>query len=238
MLLAVAHEADDQGKATLSLEDISALTGLTPRTVMNSLGELYQLGELAHTQGGGKRNPNSYSILLGSHVSPESNPEVGSGFMESSSESRKFLPGKEEVSSSRAGVTTPVGSSNTSKKQASLPRSSAALQSVDVPEGAQEVVAAMTNAGMLVGWRLNEDEWDRVTALSERWGAERLVEIIARRWDPAQPPKSARYLLRIWADLPSQGPTDGPTSNVVPLRRDGGWKPFRAPEPSAYQNGF
>ncbi|QHC26356.1 hypothetical protein [Streptomyces sp. GS7] len=94
----------------------------------------------------------------------------------------------------------------------------------------------MTKAGMLVGWRLTEAEWARVTALSARWGVDQLVEFIARRWDPSRPPKSARYLLRIWADLPSQAPVDG-TGNVVPLRRDG-WKPFRSPDTSAYQNGF
>ncbi|WP_238783578.1 hypothetical protein [Streptomyces monomycini] len=71
-----------------------------------------------------------------------------------------------------------------------------------------------------------------------RWGAPRLVEIIARRWDADRPPQSARYLLRIWADLPSQTP---PTSagKVVPLRRAAGWQPYRNPsQPAAYENGF
>ncbi|GAA2929358.1 hypothetical protein [Streptomyces mexicanus] len=247
-MLALARAADDRGKASLSLEQLSGLTGLTTRAVKNCLTELYALGELAHTQGGGKGNPNSYSILLGTSSDTDSSTEAGNGFRASSSGSGKYKPGsgkfrpsKREVASSRIGVVTPYGSNNTSKKLACLPDSpDPAPTSVDVPEGAQEVVAAMTRAGMVVGWRLSADEWARVTALSAHWGADRLVEIIARRWDPARPPQSARYLLRIWDDLPMQAPADPPAGNVVPLRREpGGWRPFRNPaKPSAYQNGF
>ncbi|MEU3501699.1 hypothetical protein ABZ726_13290 [Streptomyces hundungensis] len=111
---------------------------------------------------------------------------------------------------------------------------------MEIPTGAQDLVSAMESAGMLVGWRLSESEWARVTALLARWGAERLVEVIARRWDPSRPPQSARYLLRIWDDLPSQLPAETAKDNVVPLRREtAGWKPFRNPaHASAYQNGF
>ncbi|GAB2787912.1 hypothetical protein GCM10027091_20650 [Streptomyces daliensis] len=112
--------------------------------------------------------------------------------------------------------------------------------SVEVPEGAKELVSAITSAGMIVGWRLDESEWARVTALADRWGPERLVELVTRRWNVDRPPQSARYLLRIWDDLPSSGPSTSSTENVVPLRRQpGGWAPFQnTAKPSAYQNGF
>ncbi|MBD0689400.1 hypothetical protein BG452_06310 [Streptomyces sp. CBMA123] len=97
----------------------------------------------------------------------------------------------------------------------------------------------MTGAGMVVGWRLTEAEWGLVTALSARWGHERLVEMVARRWNADRPPLSARYLLRIWADLPDQVPEPAAQTNVVPLRRSGTWVPFQnTAQPSAYQNGF
>ncbi|MBD0688485.1 hypothetical protein BG452_04855 [Streptomyces sp. CBMA123] len=98
----------------------------------------------------------------------------------------------------------------------------------------------MTAAGMVVGWRLTGAEWERVTALSARWGHERLVEMVARRWNADRPPLSARYLLRIWADLPDQAPAPAAQTNVVPLRRQPGTRvPFQnTAQPSAYQNGF
>ncbi|MFJ8385599.1 hypothetical protein ACIQ9Q_14005 [Streptomyces sp. NPDC094438] len=261
MMLALAREANDLGEAKLSLDEIAKLTNLTPRAITTCLGELSVLGELKYEPGGGRHNSNRYSLLLdalpGSVAAPqppaEDQGKGGSNFQEVASGTRKFeqetrksAPGKGEVSSSRArGVNTPYGSINTTNKQASsLPSQDSGNQrgpvSVDVPAGAQDVVAALEAAGMLVGWRLSEPEWERVTALSARWGTERLVEVIARRWDPARPPQSARYLLRIWDDLPSQVPAEAPKGNVVPLRREvAGWKPFRNPaKSSAYQNGF
>ncbi len=266
VMLALAREADDKGRATLTLDEISTLTRLTARSITKCLGELATLGELSHERGGGPSNPNSYSILLfnmGATHSTDSEKELPTPPPEASGEGRKFQEisplnsestaesgksphGNSEVSSSRArGGNTPYGSITTTKKQASLPGSSrenrpVAQDSVRVPEGAKALVTAITSAGMLVGWRLTESEWDRVTALAARWGHDRLVEMVARRWNADRPPQSARYLLRIWADLPSHAPAAAPQGNVVPLRRhSGGWVPFQnTAEPSAYQNGF
>ncbi|MFI2228213.1 MULTISPECIES: hypothetical protein [Streptomyces] len=261
-MLALAREADDKGRATLTLEKIATITRLTPRSITKCLGELATLGELSHERGGGASNPNSYSILLVNKVaetetevptSPSEAPGEGTHFQEAPSKksastaaSGKSLHRDSEVSSSRArGGNTPYGSITTTKKQASLPgsnRESRATnqESVKVPDGAKELVTAITGVGMLVGWRLTESEWDRVTALAGRWGPDRLVEMVARRWNADRPPQSARYLLRIWADLPSHAPAAASQGNVVPLRRQtGGWVPFQnTAEPSAYQNGF
>ncbi len=266
VMLALARESDDKGRSTLTLEQISVLTQLTARSITKCLGELTKLGELSRERGGGASNPNSYSILLSSDDTetpadsetelPSVHPEVpreGRRFQDVSSQnghsmdaSRKPLRQDWEISSSRTrGGSTPYGSTTT-KEQASLPKSGGEHQArlqgpVTVPEGAKDLVTAITNAGMLVGWRLTESEWDRVTALAARWGNERLVEMISRRWNNDRPPQSARYLLRIWADLPSHDPTAIPKGNVVPLLRQHprGWVPFQnTAEPSAYQNGF
>ncbi|MZD56803.1 hypothetical protein [Streptomyces sp. SID5606] len=265
VMLALAREADDDGKATLTLEEISTLTRLTPRSITKCLGELAKLGELSHERGGGASNPNAYSILLCSNgvgrvgsgkELPTPNPEdseEGARFQELPSQnsapeagSGKFQHTDLEVSSSRVrGGNTPYGSITTTKEQASLlgshrESSTVKQDSVKVPDGAKDLVTAITSAGMLVGWRLTESEWDRVTALAARWGNERLVEMVARRWNAGRPPQSARYLLRIWADLPSHAPAAASPGNVVPLRRQsGGWIPFQnTAAPSAYQNGF
>lgn len=265
VMLALAREADDDGKATLTLEEISTLTRLTPRSITKCLGELAKLGELSHERGGGASNPNAYSILLCSNgvgrvdsekelptPSPEDSEE-GTRFQELPSQnatpeaaSGKFQHTYLEVSSSRVrGGNTPYGSITTTKEQASLlgshrENSTIKQDSVKVPDGAKDLVTAITCAGMLVGWRLTESEWDRVTALAARWGNERLVEMVARRWNADRPPQSARYLLRIWADLPSHAPAAASPRNVVPLRpQSGGWIPFQnAAAPNAYQNGF
>lgn len=260
VMLALAREANDRGEATLSLDAISRLANLTPRAVTTCLNELSSLGELRYQRGVGRGNPNRYSILLGSlpasttapKATFQDQPNTGSNFQEDCSESGKLreetansATGRGEVSSSRPqGVNTPYGSINTSQEQASWLRRDSVSQrdpaSVDVPTGAQDLVSAMESAGMLVGWRLSESEWARVTALLTRWGTERLVEVIARRWDPSRPPQSARYLLRIWDDLPSQVPAETAKGHVVPLRREtAGSNPFRNPaHASAYQNGF
>lgn len=260
VMLALAREADDNGNATLTLDEIAVLTRLTPRSITKCLGELAKLGELSHERGGGASNPNTYSILLcraGDHSSekelPTLHPEVGTKFQEVTSQnpaseagSGKFQPTDSEVSSSRTrGGNTPYGSITTTKEQASLlgshrENSIDKQDSVKVPDGARDLVTAITSAGMLVGWRLTESEWDRVTALAARWGNERLVEMVARRWNADRPPQSARYLLRIWADLPSHASAATSQGNVVPLRRQPpGWIPFQnTAAPSAYQNGF
>ncbi|MFJ8625606.1 hypothetical protein ACIRD3_22530 [Kitasatospora sp. NPDC093550] len=265
VMLALAREADDQGRAILTLEEISRLTGLTVRSITTCLGDLASLGEISRESGGGRSKCSSYSILLGGQAGGSTEdtgtklPTSGSGvpqsgiiFQEGASgkstevpSTRKFLHAEPEVSSSRArGGNTPYGSITT-QKQASFPGTNlrevpAAQDSVEVPEGAKELVAAMTGAEMVVGWRLTEAEWDLVTALSARWGHERLVEMVARRWNTSRPPLSARYLLRIWADLPDQAPAAAAGTNVVPLRRQPGtWVPFQnTAQPSAYQNGF
>ncbi len=261
VLLALAREADDQGRASLTLKEISRLTGLTVRSITTCLGDLESLGELSRERGGGAANPSSYSILVGQAggtparegaelpTSDFHGPQSGKRFQEGTSRNLpgassrwQSLHGEPEVTSSRTpGGNTPYGSITT-KKQASSATSAALAgqDSVEVPEGSKELVAAMTAAGMVVGWRLTGAEWDRVTALAARWGQERLVEMVARRWNADRPPLSARYLLRIWADLPDQAPEPAAQTNVVPLRRQPGtWVPFQnTAQPSAYQNGF
>ncbi|MFH9649028.1 hypothetical protein ACH4MU_29865 [Streptomyces albidoflavus] len=243
VLLALAREADDEGNASLTLENLSVLTRLTPRSISKCLGELESIVEVRHQRGGGSSNPNSYSILLDS--------EERSSFQEVSShnpsievENTSHSPQKSEVPPSRTrGGNTPYGSITTKKEASLLNRVENAnnqQDGIEVPEGAKELVAAITEAGLIVGWRLTKSEWDSVTALSDRWGTERLVEMIARRWNSDHPPKTARYLLRIWADLPDHAPKGALQDNVVPLRRQPGkWTPFQnTANASAYQNGF
>ncbi|MGW2840563.1 hypothetical protein ACWCWD_22570 [Streptomyces sp. NPDC001493] len=260
VLLALAREADDQGRVALTLNEVSRLTGLTVRAITSCLRDLASLGELSRERGGGAAHPNSYLILLVDQAGAAAALEKvelpaspsGRNFQEEHSPNPpaanakwKLIQNDSEVSSSRThSGNTPYGSITTQKQASSagsnLREPSTESDSVEVPEGSKELVAAMTNAGMIVGWRLTGAEWGRVTALAARWGSERLVELVGRRWNADRPPQSARYLLRIWADLPSHVPTELSSGNVVQLRRPShGFVPFQnTAAHSAYQNGF
>lgn len=84
-----------------------------------------------------------------------------------------------------------------------------------VPDFAAELVEQMTAAGMVVGWRLGETEWFAVHAHIKRCGVPALVEFSRRRWNAADPPQTARYLTRVWSDLPSM---PEPTAGLPALR--------------------
>lgn len=77
-----------------------------------------------------------------------------------------------------------------------------------VPDFARDLVEQMTAAGMVVGWRLGDTEWFAVHGHIKRCGTEALVDFARRRWNPADPPQTARYLTRVWSDLPDM-PTPG-----------------------------
>ncbi|WP_431999283.1 hypothetical protein [Streptomyces sioyaensis] len=117
----------------------------------------------------------------------------------------------------RNGVTPPVrnGGSNgtpspspspaspTEKPASSAGARANAATGPQIPEFAQPLVDQMTAAGMVVGWRLTEVEWFAVHAHIKRSSIDALVEFARRRWNPADPPQTARYLTRIWSDMPS-----------------------------------
>ncbi|MFF3554623.1 hypothetical protein ACFYXL_14580 [Streptomyces tsukubensis] len=256
VLLALAREADETGRATLPVLKIAELTRLTARTITQCIKDLIGLGEISYRRGGGHSNPNSYSILLSGtgrretvgtgrfHTSKGTDfPEGASTKTNLRSGSGKSVQGSSKPSRVRV-VDTPYGSINNSKQASLLAQPSSSPEkpeppaggAVGVPSDAHQLVAALTTAGMLVSWRLSDAEWDRVTALSERWGPEALVDLAARRWNSAQPPRSARYLLRVWEDLPDELP--GVTGNVVPLCPGGARQTYRNQVPSAYENGF
>ncbi|MFI9344979.1 hypothetical protein ACIG0D_27490 [Streptomyces sp. NPDC052773] len=72
-----------------------------------------------------------------------------------------------------------------------------------IPDFARDLVDQMTAAGLIVGWRLSEPEWFAVHAHIKRSSVEAMVAFARRRWNPADPPQTARYLTRIWSDMPS-----------------------------------
>ena len=108
------------------------------------------------------------------------------------------------------------------EKQASKGARSAPATGPQIPDFARDLVDQLTTAGMIVGWRLSEPEWFAVHAHIKRTSVETLVAFARARWNPDDPPKTARYLTRIWSDMPSL-PKDAPAlpiavgADVLPL---------------------
>ena len=85
----------------------------------------------------------------------------------------------------------------------------------NVPAFAGDLVRQLTAAGMVVGWGLSEPEWFRVHAHIKRCGVEEIVQFTRDRWNPADPPRTARYLTRMWTEMPDM---DAPGSGLPALR--------------------
>lgn len=90
------------------------------------------------------------------------------------------------------------------------PTEKQASRGPDIPTFAVDLVEQMGAAGMDVGWGLSEPEWFAVHAHIKRCGVDRLVDHARRRWNPQDPPRTARYLTRVWADLADSPPEGTP----------------------------
>ncbi|WP_424212686.1 hypothetical protein ACN20G_11735 [Streptomyces sp. BI20] len=212
VLLALAHHADGRGVVTLSAREVADMTGLTDRSVFEGLKVLREAGEVKRTEHGrGHAVRNTYQLSLGPLADVTFSEPSSINREEASASVRGVQRSSDPEPASRTRVGgTPFGSTPHNKQASKL-----GSGSIDVPDGARPLVDAMEAAGMTVGWRLTLEEWKAVQTLVARWGVARLVDLAARRWkDPARRPQSARYLVRIWSDLPAITPP----ANVVPLR--------------------
>ncbi|MBA0053666.1 hypothetical protein E0L36_23195 [Streptomyces sp. AJS327] len=241
VMLALARHADTTGRVEISQTGLAQETLLTERTVRNCLAELVRMNELRVRREGSR---NEYQITLGAQsqrapagaAEEDASAECRTEYRKSETTTRNSVPEFGSAPSSRARADgTPFGSTPSSSKPASPGRS------VDeAPPTVRPLVDALSSSGMVVGWRLSEAEWTEVDTLVGRWGVPQLVDLAGRRWDSEHPPRSARYLLRVWGDLPEAPPTgaDGrSTSNVSAARA--GWRPYRNTTAiSAYENGF
>ncbi|WP_439675980.1 hypothetical protein [Embleya sp. MST-111070] len=70
--------------------------------------------------------------------------------------------------------------------------------------------------GMGVTWTLTAAERADVLALVARHGVPELVAHVRARWNPARPPRTARYLLRMWADLGTTTAPSTPAASAPP----------------------
>ncbi|MGW1840807.1 hypothetical protein [Streptomyces sp. NPDC002067] len=140
--------------------------------------------------------------------------------------------GHSQVNAIRNGVSNAAPSrprpqaSPTEKPASNARTNETAAIGPQIPDFARPLVDQMTTAGMVVGWRLSETEWFAVHAHIKRASVDALVEFTRRRWNPADPPQTARYLTRIWSDMPDL-PAGAPTQPALPAAAGGDVVPFR-----------
>ncbi|MEV6777025.1 hypothetical protein [Streptomyces syringium] len=62
-----------------------------------------------------------------------------------------------------------------------------------------------------MGWRTDSTDRASLRRHLERVPTARLVDAACRAWNPADPPRSIRYLIRVWDALPDV-PADAPAA--------------------------
>ncbi|MEU1674071.1 hypothetical protein ABZ752_18885 [Streptomyces roseifaciens] len=87
-----------------------------------------------------------------------------------------------------------------------------------VVEQLRPLADALDAAGVEVRWTLGLGEQRDAWHLVERHGVAALVDLAARRIVPGDPPKSARYWLKVWSDLDHAPARPATGTNVVPFR--------------------
>lgn len=107
-----------------------------------------------------------------------------------------------DASTARHGDAAPVPPRPAPSPASPTEKQASKTAGPQIPAFAVDLVEQMTAAGMVVGWRLGDTEWFAVHDRIKRVGIPALVEHARRRWNPQDPPQTARYLTRIWSDLP------------------------------------
>jgi hypothetical protein len=213
--------------------------GVIPKHVATMYGTARQIKALVdaglwHQPGHGcescaEVNANSYLI----HDYLEKNPsrnEVESARKAKSERQQRWREGKRkdqangpaghpvdgdvDASTARHGDAAPTPAqpspSQASPTEKPASRGTAPTGGPRIPDFAADLVQQMTAAGMVVGWGLADAEWFAIHDRIKRVGLPTLIDQARRRWNQADPPKTARYLLRVWCDLPdAAAPADG-----------------------------
>ncbi|MFC9700882.1 hypothetical protein ACFTWD_09345 [Streptomyces sp. NPDC056943] len=89
-----------------------------------------------------------------------------------------------------------------------------------IPANCEPLVVALTASQLVVGWELRPDEWFLIEALIARCGIPALVTSANASWQGARtPPRSGRYFLPAWRQLPDAAPAGTPVPALAPVRQ-------------------
>lgn len=118
------------------------------------------------------------------------------------SHSRPVVPPLEELHQEQAGYGEPA-------RIGDRPR---------IPEASRPLVDKITAQGMVVGWNLQSNEWFLLEALIRRCGVDALVVSAIGSWQGARKqPRSGRYFIPAWRDVPDALTPEGHQAETLPV---------------------
>lgn len=224
VLLAIADRADADGVAYAGTASLIRRTRAARSTVRDAVDTLLVSGELAVVEGrlgpGGEtvyrlplldvRGPVSGPGRLptraghrppGAGRRPRGGPTIGPGGTD-------YRPGGGPTIGPRGPATGPQNKRSSLQDEQQQPRATNTAAAL-IPE-LRPLDAALVAASITVRWSLGLGEQRDVYRLVQAHGVEALVDLAARRTNPGEAPKSARYWLKVWSDL------DRPTPSAPP----------------------
>jgi hypothetical protein len=87
-----------------------------------------------------------------------------------------------------------------------------------IPDASRPLVDKITAQGMVVGWDLQPNEWFLIDALIRRCGVDALVVSAVGSWQGARrQPRSARYFIPAWRDVPDAITPEAPHEHSLPI---------------------
>ncbi|MGW1762776.1 hypothetical protein ACWCQL_01565 [Streptomyces sp. NPDC002073] len=226
VLLAIADRADAAGIAYAGTASLIRRTRAARSTVRNAVDTLLASGELAVIDGElGPGGETVYCLPLhhyargagerpGPNIDPgrtaaPGGPEVGPD------EGRLQAPGVPAIGPGEVRTSAPGGPvSGPQNKRSSLdkeqqqPRATNTAAAL-IPD-LRPLDAALARASVSVRWSLGLGEQRDAYRLVQAHGVDALVDLAARRTNPGEAPKSARYWLKVWGDLTTATPTASP----------------------------
>jgi hypothetical protein len=148
-------------------------------------------------------------------ATPQQGPEIRAGGEDA--RGPKSGPEGPEIRASRGPKSGPLYQPS-STIGGSIERSPAV--GPQIPDFATDLYRQLNNAGMAVTWQLSDTEWFKIHAHIKRCGPEFIVAFTRDRWNHSNPPQTARYLTRIWDQMPDapQGAEQPGTSGTPALR--------------------
>ncbi|WP_330261809.1 hypothetical protein [Streptomyces sp. NBC_00539] len=211
VLLAIADRADATGVAYAGTASLIRRTRAARSTVRDAVDSLLVSGELAVVEGAlGPGGETVYRLPLldargaGDQPGPTTGPDRTSapgGPVSGPGEGRTSAPG--------GPATGPQNKrSSLQDKEQQQPRATNTAAAL-IPE-LRPLDAALVAASITVRWSLGLGEQRDVYRLVQAHGVEALVDLAARRTNPGEAPKSARYWLKVWSDLDRPAPSAPP----------------------------
>ncbi|MFE7609228.1 RAD23 family protein [Streptomyces celluloflavus] len=147
------------------------------------------------------------STSNGSRNTPRPNPDPNPDFGNEPQVNEGCHAGR--LAGARVDPSRPDPGSLPDRREPSPQHPPRAAPANGVPDFARELADRLANAGIHVAWGTDSQDRQALHQLMDRIPAEHLVQHAVRTWNPNNPPRTIRYLIKVWAGLPAV-PADAP----------------------------